>query len=250
MEIQNIIKYFINISLLSLILVFALLVFKRNKNKKIWLIFFIIYVLLTPAASNSIVRAWYLDGTIKDNVSYDAVIVLTGITHKSWHLSERSKLLPNYFRFGNREDFRIGRGVELVITQTAHQLFVGNLQIGDYNEAQVLKSFALKNRVPEDRVIIYGTNVKGTNVEARQFSNYIKNKPIKNFILVTSAIHMRRADAAFRKQGIDADLVSINRGSMIDRGHPFIPKTNSIIKYERILFEVVAYIGYFVLGYI
>jgi len=245
---KEIILNFTNISLLSLSLVCIILVFRRTKNKKIWLILFVIYVLLLPTTSNSIVRAWYLDDTMKDNVSYDAVVVLTGFTHRSWHLSDRSKLLPNYTRFGNAEGFRIGRSVELVLTKKAHQLFIGDLQNGDYSEAKVLKSFALKNGVSADNVIIYGNNVRGSKDEARQFSKYIKDKHIKSIILVTSAVHMRRVNATFRKHGVHADLVSINRGSLIDTGYLFIPKSNSITKYERILFEIAAYFGYYIKG--
>jgi uncharacterized SAM-binding protein YcdF (DUF218 family) len=246
---KDLIQLLISIPLLSFILIVSIQIIKKDKNIKHWLMLLAVFILLIPKTSNYIVKAWYLDDTIRHDVAYDGVVVLTGITHNSWHYSDRSKLLPNYLRFGNNEGFRIGRGVELIKTNMAQHLFIGDLQINDYNEAQVLKSFAVRNGVPKNKVVIYGSNVKGTYDEARQFYKSIKKNQLENVILVTSAIHMRRASAAFRKQGINADLVSINRESIVE-GHPYIPRTESLIVYECVLYEIIGYVGYFLKGYV
>lgn len=69
-------------------------------------------------------------------------------------------------------------------------------------EAEAMRAFIRDLGVPEDRVVLEGGS--GTTFEnARETARMLKERGIERVLLVTSALHMRRAMATFSRAGIE-----------------------------------------------
>lgn len=76
----------------------------------------------------------------------------------------------------------------------------GGRVFGGGSDAETMSALALQLGVPRDRIVMEGAS-EDTEGQARLIREMLKGE---RCILVTSAVHMRRSIALFRKQGVDA----------------------------------------------
>ncbi len=120
-------------------------------------------------------------------------------------------------------------------------------------EAIFAKRFLLEIGIPDQDI----------NIESRSnntYENAIFTKPILNkkmpqgkFLLITSAMHMKRAKACFEKIGIPIKPYSVDRYSGPRKfifDHCFIPDAGTLFLWNDFLHEWVGYISYRCMGYI
>jgi uncharacterized SAM-binding protein YcdF (DUF218 family) len=117
-------------------------------------------------------------------------------------------------------------------------------------EMVFLKDYLLELGIPQES-ILSDTLSRNTRENAKNVKNnfYV---PGKKYLLVTSAIHMRRALACFRQEGIpvasfSADVVApiknrFNPGSLL-------PSAGALGGWEAVMHEMIGYMMYDILGY-
>ncbi len=78
-------------------------------------------------------------------------------------------------------------------------------------------------------------------IDGREFAEEI--------ILVTSALHMKRAKAVFEKQGLEVCAVAVDRHGIRNvPGYALWPQTSALLKFDLLLHEIIATIAYKVSG--
>ena len=205
-----------------------------------------------------------MNNTYDSSKVYDGVIVLAGAVDTHWYLNDlgNDKLIynsKNYFRF-NSADERIYAGIYFLRSGKAENFFyskyIASKEYGgkaySVDASHIVKDFAVKNGISDDRFIIYGENVKRTLDEAVEFKKFLQNYDMKDILLVTSELHMRRAYKLFNAQGIELDRYSVevkeNLLKKIVDIKNFIPNQDGIKMTKNILYELFGYIGYWLKG--
>ena len=118
-------------------------------------------------------------------------------------------------------------------------------------EAQELRSVMLLSGVP-DSAIITEDSARNTHENAKFSAVILHQKfPAKNYVLVTSAFHMKRSVACFEKEGIKTIPFPVDFYSAETRFElaKFLPTSQSFYKWEVLIHEVLGYVVYKVMGY-
>lgn len=99
---------------------------------------------------------------------------------------------------------RIGRAAELYHAGRAPRIVLsGGALEGDVSEAQGM-AHSLKQMGVPDAALVLENASRNTYENAERTEEHLRGQNIRTVLVVTSALHMPRAMAAFRKQGIAA----------------------------------------------
>jgi uncharacterized SAM-binding protein YcdF (DUF218 family) len=179
---------------------------------------------------------------------YDAGIILTGFTSL-----EKS---PHDRVYTNKGADRFLHTVMLYKTGHIRKIIVtgglGLLRKIHYSEAAEVKTLLLLAGVPEADILLED---KSHNThENAQFTRKLLNRhpELQSFVLVTSAFHMRRASACFRKAGIahtifPADFYASDR---VVRFEYLFPSEEALSQWSRLVREIAGYLIYKAAGYL
>lgn len=129
----------------------------------------------------------------------------------------------------------------------------GLLLTQQYKESDILKKIILKMNIPEEDIIV--ENKSKNTRENALFSAEILKKGFqgKKILLITSAYHMRRSLACFKKEGIHADPYSVDERSGKGQYTPdkiIIPDADYLRNWDILIHEWVGYVSYKIAGYI
>jgi uncharacterized SAM-binding protein YcdF (DUF218 family) len=129
----------------------------------------------------------------------------------------------------------------------------GSLEYPDMKEAFLIQRYLKMIGIPEEDVLV--ENESKNTRENALFSSVILQKefPEGKYLLVTSAIHMRRALACFTKVGITCDPYSVSRNSGPRKfylDHLFIPNSWILGIWDGLLHEWIGCAIYKVMGYV
>lgn len=181
--------------------------------------------------------------------SYKVGIVLTGITNM-----EKSPFDRVYF---NKGADRIIHAIQLYKEKKIEKILIsggsGSLFNTERMEADNLKSILTQAEVPEADILI--ENASRNTYENAQFSARILNKqfPGADFMLITSAFHMRRATACFVNAGLNVSMFSTDFYTH-DRNFRFdtllFPSVHAIHKWTILFKELLGLALYKLSGYI
>ncbi len=227
-------------------------VFSKNVKRKrktlvaslILLLFFSNSFLL-----DEVMRCWEIPAVSDSELSppYDAGIVLGGLLIKDKKLDR--------LQFDRRND-RLMQGIILYKKGIIKKIFFtsgsGSLEHPEMKEAPLAKKFLLDIGIPEQDILI---EQESNNT----YENAVFSKPLiegsfsgKKFLLITSASHMRRSLACFRKAGIEALPYSTDRLSgprKFSFEHLIVPRTSTLFTWDSLLHEMVGYVVYRMCGY-
>lgn len=148
---------------------------------------------------------------------------------------------------------RIDKAANLYKAQRAPLIVVSGAALeGDVSEAQIMAN-ALKQRdIPESAIIMESRSFT-THENAIYTAETLRQRHIQNILLVTSALHMPRAMAVFKKQGIAAIAAPLAPQIVVpdDPGFSFWqPDTRSLAASRSIVKEYVGLLVYWVRGWI
>ena len=123
----------------------------------------------------------------------------------------------------------------------------GILIKNQYKEAFVMRNHLIENGIPDDDIIIEN---KSRNTKENAFlSAEILKRDFQNksVLLITSALHMKRAIFCFEKAGIEVasfstDNTNSNRNFQLE--YLLLPNSKSFEKWESIIHEWVGYLVY------
>jgi uncharacterized SAM-binding protein YcdF (DUF218 family) len=247
MEIQDIAKFLINPLLYVLAGLFLLLFVKKHKTKLTLLLVIYFYLISITCTGKVFSQVWKMNNTFNPVVTYDAVVVLAGVTDAFWNLKNRElPYIPNdFFAIANSSD-KIFAGIYFVKSGHANILLIGEWICETYNEANAVKKLAYDMGIQENQIHIY-SRVKRTINEVEGVKLFLEKHPLKKCLLVAAEPDMRRAVAMFKKQGLNLDTFSVNKETGLT-WESFIPNGEGIRKTEEYLHEVVGYIGYYIKG--
>lgn len=246
--IQDIAKFLINPLLLPVLLLCIQVLRKKTGRTLTAAAFIFLYLASTSFTSHLFYSMWKVPDTVDVSKTYDAVIPLTGIAEYKWYAEDRYAFpsFTCYYRFGSHSE-RVLKAAELLRQERVPRLLFGEMIRKSFNEGLLIKEFLIQQGFPSDRIVLYG-EVKNTLDEAVKIREYTQAHGWNKIILVTSASHMRRAAAMFRKQGMDPALLSVEQAGGTISWEDFIPDQKGIAGTESMLYELVAYIAYALMG--
>ncbi len=233
------------------VLFFLGLISKKANRKRNYLItgFLIMYIFSNSFLLNEVLRLWEIPPVTLNKVKRsDYAVVLGGFSNYDT-IYHKTRL--------NVSGDRIWQTLQLYEQKKVSRIFVtsgsGKLLHQDETEADKVKDCLLLMNIPEKAIIIDMTS-RNTHENAVNTSAWLKRyDPGASCILVTSALHMRRAIGCFKKSGINfipysADWKTEHRSYDFD--NLVIPHPDTLVEWDAIIKEMIGYISYFIMGYL
>jgi len=250
---SKVLSFSINPFIWVLVLLSVFVFSKRKKLKKKTLI---VGLILLFVFSNNVIfleftRLWEEQGTKIENVKqYNVGVVLGGIAEYNNDL-ERLSI--------RRGGDRIWQAIHLYHVGKIDKILIsgdsGYMVDKGLNEAKQLKELMVQEQIPSDDILIE-TISKNTYQNALESKKVLDNTPEKeSVLLITSALHMKRSIACFRKVGFtDFDYFTTDHFTGESRSYYFdqyiIPNESVLTDWHRLIHEWVGYVTYWVMGYI
>jgi uncharacterized SAM-binding protein YcdF (DUF218 family) len=180
--------------------------------------------------------------TVRPGVVYDAAIVLGGgIDPGASRESGETELGP--------AGDRVVEGYALYHSGRVRNLL---LSAGGPDPAGPVEAdwgAALYRRlgVPGDRIVLERES-RNTRENAERSARIVRERGWKSLVLVTSAMHMPRAAATFRKAGLDADLLPVDHRYGPGNGN-WLPRVEALGRSSEALRELAGRLVYRAAGY-
>ena len=213
-------------------------------------------ILILVFFSNTVIfleftRLWEEEGTKIENVKhYDVGVVLGGIAEYNNDLERLS-----IRRGGDRiwqaiHLYHIGKIDKILISGDSGYMVDKGL-----NEAIQLKALLIQEKIPKEDILVE-TVSKNTYQNAFETKKIIEGIPeIESVLLITSALHMKRSKACFKKVGFtNFDTFTTDHYTGSSRNYYFdqyvIPNESVLMDWDRLIHEWVGYVTYWMMGYI
>jgi len=237
------------ITWLFVLLMIALFSRKPLRKKRSLLLFGLaFYVFCNSFLANEFMRVWEIAPVAEDNLPvYDAGIVLSGmmtydITLKKYQFMHGVDRLLQAI-----ELYKKGKIRKIVFTGGS-----GSLTYSYIKEGMLIKNYLLRIGIPPADLFIE-TESNNTHENAT-FTKPILDKEFPNgkFLLITSAYHMRRSIACFKKAGIHVTPYSTDRQAGERKfvfDFMFIPNVDALEVWQMAIHEMVGYLIYKMAGY-
>ena len=116
-----------------------------------------------------------------------------------------------------------------------------------------MRSFLISINFPPGRILM-DTLAENTHENAVYSKQILLQHPdLKKVLLITSSLHMRRALACFRHEGINAmpyptNLINSNTHQNVE--YLFIPNISNFLIWNSMTHEMLGYVAYKFMGYI
>ena len=232
-------------------LLFAFLT-KNQKNKRraylagLCMLFFF----SNDFIANEAMRAWEIETpSLASLKKYRLAIVLTGTTVNHF---------PDDRVYFSKGADRVTHTIQLYKLGLVEKILIsggsGRLQGESEPEADKFKKVMALMGVPETDILIEN-ETRNTAESAQEVKKILVTEGFQDTdcVLITSAFHMRRSLACYRKAGIDLDPFSTDFYS-----HPrdyhidsfLIPKIDSFVIWHKLVKEWVGFVAYKFAGYI
>jgi len=221
-----------------------------RKRKLFWIGLALLLFFSNNFIANEVMSAWEVAPTPYAEVkkTYANGIVLTGVTANDKMPDDRV-----YFQHGAD---RVVHAVELYKRGIIKRIIVsggsGSLTTKTRKEADEFFSVMVLMGVPSSDIVIENES-RNTHESAINVKQLLKDEQESSYLLITSAFHMRRSLACFRKAGFTIDVFSCDFYT-----HPryftpdvlFVPHAEAIMIWQKLFKEWVGMIAYKVAGYI
>lgn len=224
------------------------------KNEKLKKRFRVVSLVLLLFFSNQFIyvefaRMWEVPAVDdKELGTYEAGIVLGGM------LAYDSRL--DRLQFFRSTD-RLLQAVELykkgIIKKILFTGGSGLLMHPEMKEGQYVKPFLMRLGIPEGDILIENES-RNTNENAAFTAQLVVNHSLHGpFLLITSGIHLRRAEGCFKKQQMEVISYSTDRYSgprKFELDFLFLPGASQLNNWDPLIHEWVGYLSYKIAGYI
>ena len=241
------------LTIISLLIVFGALYWKKKWGKRsLWTGIILLWFFSNQFIANQAMLAWEPDFKDFNEIKNHKIgIVLTGVTNLSKTAYDRTFFNKGADRITHAlQLYREGKIKKILITG-GQGLNPVNLQ----SEAELLQRFLIMTGVPSEDVMIEDES-KNTHENALFTKTFLEQKGIdtnQEFILVTSAFHMKRSKACFDKVGLQTlafptDYYS--NDTKYDIPTLFFPDPYSIFIWHKLVKEWIGIVVYNAVGYI
>lgn len=158
--------------------------------------------------------------------------------------------------YGQSSD-RILQAIDMYNAKRVKKILIsggsGSLLKNNDSEAVLMKKFLINIGIEKNDILIDSLS-RNTNENAIETKRVLTKNNIKgDYILFTSAIHMRRASACFEKQSMKCDIYSTNntfREKERKLNYFLTPSSLAFYQWDAILHEITGMITYKYMGYI
>lgn len=235
-----------------IIILLALALLYKNPKKKRRLLFFTVLTLLlfsNPYIGDEMIRIWEKPNKLhRTEARYAAGILLCGDIVDYETNTDRM-----IFRSGSD---RLLQTIELYKNGVIKKIVIsggsGHLIYKDRTEASFIKIYLVRIGIASDD-ILFESSSRNTFENAKYTSLLLKdNRIVGNLLLITSAMHMRRASATFRKTGLNIEEYPTSKITglrMKDVDHILIPSLATLHNWNILIHELVGYLVYKIMGY-
>ena len=165
----------------------------------------------------------------------DAIVLLGGATRGDTHMGTLADL--------NRHADRLVHAVSLYKAGKARVLLVtGGSPAGGRPEARQIKDLLVVMGVPERHILLENVS-RNTRENAAFSAQILQSREVQQILLVTSAYHMRRAQALFERQGLTVIPAPTDYQQVVtDRVLPrWLPGVDALHQSTDALHELVGY---------
>ncbi|MHB1177314.1 MAG: YdcF family protein [Daejeonella sp.] len=247
---SKVLTFLISPTVIILLLLLTALILKNKPliSRRILIAAFALLLLFSnPFVINQLLGGWELKVSgLKPNNHYDAAIILSGFMT----IDKQTKRMS----FGEGVD-RMTDGLALYRAGYTDKIIIsggsGSI-VNDLRESALAKEFLVRNCGVPDSVIFIDTISRNTYENAVESGKIMKRHNIKTTLLITSAFHMRRAEACFNKLKLIIDIYPTDLLSSKQEYYPsdlIIPSTHNIEKWEILMHEIVGVLLYKIKGY-
>ena len=245
---SKILTFLISPTVVIIIVIIMALIVKKPALRKILLIFSLGLLLFftNPFIINQLLKTWEPQSSVDNKKIYDTGIILSGFMS----LDKENGSLS----FGEATD-RLTEGLILYRTGRIKTILISGgsgSMIDDTRESMLAKAFLVNNCGIPDSVVYIDTVSRNTYENAVESKKVMNTEGLKSAIIITSAWHMRRAEACFKKVGLNVEIhptdgmYGIQGTSVSDI---IIPGTRNIIRWENYMHEITGMIMYKIQGY-
>lgn len=248
---SKVLAFFINPLFICLITLFLWWILKKKALKKVFLVSTVIlfFLFTNPFLTSLFVGAWKADGTeIMGDQSYDVGILLGGM----------GKYSSEFKRVGlNSDGDRIWQTLDLYKTGRIKKIWIssynGSLVSQELNEAKMFQQQLISWRIKPGDVLIEDQS-RNTYENAKFTAELIRTSypHLKTYVLITSAMHMKRAEACFLKQGLKVKPypTGLSSGSVTTYLDYIVPDASNFELWGQLFKEMTGYLAYKLVGYI
>jgi uncharacterized SAM-binding protein YcdF (DUF218 family) len=223
----------------------------RWQKRLLWIGLTLLFIFTNEFLANEVMKAWEIDTQAYASMKkYKLGIVLTGTVIPQLKPADRV-----YF---NRGADRIVHTVQLYKLGIIDKILVsgGTGRIIDIKEREAdrFKEAMMLMGVP-DSVILLENETRNTYESAQEVKTILADMHYtgRDCVLITSAFHMRRSLACYRKAGVDMDDFSTDFYAHGGTYYPdafFIPKLDALVIWHKLFREWVGFIAYWFAGYV
>jgi uncharacterized SAM-binding protein YcdF (DUF218 family) len=130
----------------------------------------------------------------------------------------------------------------------------GSVEHPEQRESYWIRKVLLEASIP-DSVIYMENESRNTWENAKLSTDFVLKNPSLSGrrLLITSAFHMNRAHACFKKAGLDCDVYPVDSGESMISWNPYrtiIPDIHAISTWDRLIHEWIGYTTYRFMGYL
>jgi uncharacterized SAM-binding protein YcdF (DUF218 family) len=240
-------------TVICVLLIVSVLI-KNSKWKKwtFWFAFTLLIVFSNDFIANEVMQAWEVKTKPFNTMrKYKLAIVLTGATQADLEPNDRVYFHKGVDRVVHTVQlYKLGLIEKILISGGTGRLVTSK----DAPEADKFKSAMMLMGVPEDVIMIENEtrNTAESAIEVQKLLQQL-NYNADDCLLVTSAFHMRRSLACYRKVGLNIESFTTDFYSHQRNFYPdslFIPKLDAIIIWHKLTKEWAGLLAYKFAGYI
>jgi len=233
-----------------ILLLLALFTYNQRRRKRllVWCVSMLIFF-SNSVIIDELIRLWEVEVTLTGEIdpSVKTAILLGGGVY---HDKETDRI--KYGRNADRYLSVLGPYRDGVVSKVLVAGGPANYLEPWAKESEIIKGLYLLCGVPTEDVIIEDKSLN-------TYENAVNSKPIlealgeEKFLLITSSMHMRRAQACFEKQGISVQPYSAMKMVGIRRweiDYLLVPSLDNFAKWRSLIHELIGYASYVVRGYV
>ena len=222
------------------------------KKRMFWIGFGLLLFFSNDFISNEMMRAWEPEATPYKDIrqTYEMGIVLTGVTVSKSDPDDR-------VYFGPGAD-RVTHAVQLYKMGLIKRILVsgrsGRLLDEGQNEAREIWEALLLMGVDTADILLedHSRNTHESAVEVKKILDSLSLSSAQ-CLLITSAFHIPRSIACYRKMGLDMDTFATNFYTHPRTFTPdvwLVPRIESFVIWHKLIREWVGFVAYTLAGYV
>jgi len=232
------------------VLAFVLLLMVLKSVRRWWMIGIVyLFVMAIPLTYQLLSTQWSVPDRLNRDGVYDYMLLLTGVSDYKWHKKYMPSNRMGYCNFNQNGD-RIGYVLQEMKSGKISNVLLGKNMAGGFDETSCIVDFLVQQGISLDRIITLG-HVGSTLDELNALNSFLDNlSDGRDVVMVTSSYHMRRAVAFSSKLKLDIDHFSVNKPIIRFSFSSVIPESKWLEKSRVLLYEIIAYFGYKIFGYL